>query len=439
MNRSMVLNFFALLLLLSSNIVYSQSLPDQSADVHIGAASCAASTCHGALRPFAGSAILRNEFITWTREDRHARAYRTLLNKKSKAIARKMGIGAPHTEAVCLNCHASNIPKSKRGKKFQLSDGVGCESCHGGAEKWLNSHTDKKATHADNLKKGMYPTEDPLARGKLCLSCHYGSADKFVTHRIMGAGHPRLSFELDTFTELMPAHHEVDADYKKRKSSSGPAKTWALGQLAAVAALLQQLTEQNLQAGGLFPELSLFDCHSCHHPMSNLRWSSRKGTGLQPGVVRLQDAHLIMARILLKTVDQAGSDALRQDTRRLHKATTQGIRQVKEVVAEINGKLPAWITSVSQHDFSAANIRAIVDQLVAEGIAGEYQDYAAAEQTVMATTDLLAALELRGVLTGKKQQAVDKRLDRLYACVQNDEDYHPSCFVNNLKALQKKL
>jgi hypothetical protein len=61
----------------------------------------------------------------------------------------------------------------------------------------------------------MYPTEQPEVRAKLCLSCHFGTEDKFATHRIMGAGHPRISFELDTFTEIQPAHFRVDEDYKE--------------------------------------------------------------------------------------------------------------------------------------------------------------------------------------------------------------------------------
>ena len=51
-------------------------------------------------------------------------------------------------------------------------------------------------------------------RAGLCLSCHFGNQEKFVTHRMMGAGHPRMSFELDTFTQLQPAHFVVDEDSK---------------------------------------------------------------------------------------------------------------------------------------------------------------------------------------------------------------------------------
>lgn len=86
-------------------------------------------------------------------------------------------------------------------------------------------------SHADNVTAGLYPTDRVADRAELCLSCHLGNGDKFATHRIMAAGHPRQSFELDTFTELWRTagrqpHYRVDADYRQRKSSSSHSYTW---------------------------------------------------------------------------------------------------------------------------------------------------------------------------------------------------------------------
>src|SRR5690606_27638381 len=109
-----------------------------------------------------------------------------------------------------LGCHATFVPAEKRGKRFALSDGVGCESCHGPASRWLGQHVTGEASRAENIAVGMYPTEEPAARAELCLTCHLGTADRFASHRLMGAGHPRLSFELDTFTRIQPAHFRID-------------------------------------------------------------------------------------------------------------------------------------------------------------------------------------------------------------------------------------
>ena len=69
--------------------------------------------------------------------DRHSKAYKTLLNEESRTIARKLGLKNAHTADICLDCHADNVPKDKRGPEFFISDGVGCETCHGGGENYI--------------------------------------------------------------------------------------------------------------------------------------------------------------------------------------------------------------------------------------------------------------------------------------------------------------
>ena len=77
--------------------------------------------------------------------------YRDLFREDYLAITRKLGLKAPHEEPKCLACHASNVPKKYQGKKFAMTDGIGCETCHGGSEKYLATHTDRDATRASNI------------------------------------------------------------------------------------------------------------------------------------------------------------------------------------------------------------------------------------------------------------------------------------------------
>jgi hypothetical protein len=41
---------------------------------YIGPGSCAATSCHGSVKPVAGSRILQNEYSTWILQDKHSRA-----------------------------------------------------------------------------------------------------------------------------------------------------------------------------------------------------------------------------------------------------------------------------------------------------------------------------------------------------------------------------
>ncbi len=307
------------------------ALPIDSEDKHLGVATCAGSTCHGTPKPFEDSPVLQNEFITWHREDQHAQAYKVLLNEQSRRIARSLGLDNAHTAKECLVCHTDYVAEEARGRRYQLSDGVGCEACHGGAERWLGLHVTGAGTHEENVQAGLYPTEDPSARATLCLSCHLGNVgQRRIDHRIMGAGHPRLSFELDTFTIIEPWHFKIDDDYGKRKPVFSHAEIWALGQLSAAATFLDSLV--NSKHKGIFPELVYFDCQSCHHPMAygdlfkhpKRGWTPRRTTGLGPGVVRLNDATLLMVASIARGVSRQSGTDVRGALKALHLATGQG-------------------------------------------------------------------------------------------------------------------
>src|ERR1043165_8412954 len=207
-------------------------LPYQVQAKHLGVVNCASSLCHGSISPWKDSNILQNEYVTWSRVDKHStKAYQVLLTERSQKIAKNLGLKEPaHQAKICLDCHAENPPLALRGERFRVVEGIGCESCHGPAEHWIDTHVQSGATHADNVAHGLYPTNEPLAQARLCLSCHFGNKDKFVTHRMMGAGHPRMSFELDTFSATEPAHFVIDADWQKRKGTWDSARVWAIGQ-----------------------------------------------------------------------------------------------------------------------------------------------------------------------------------------------------------------
>jgi hypothetical protein len=121
-------------------------LPAQGVNKHMGVTSCASSVCHGAVMPNKTYDVLLNEYVTWSHDDAHSKAFNVLRSIKSRAIAAKLGIGDPAAAKECLDCHTDNVPPAQRGEKFSLTDGIGCEACHGGSEHWLATHTSKRAT-----------------------------------------------------------------------------------------------------------------------------------------------------------------------------------------------------------------------------------------------------------------------------------------------------
>src|SRR4029079_7873787 len=112
----------------------------------------------------------------------------------------------------------------------------------------------------------LYPTSDPVAQARLCLSCHFGNSDKFVTHRMMGAGHPRMSFELETFAQTQPPHFVIDADWQKRKREWDGVRVWAIGQALAAGETLDVLLHPPRRRRRALPEAGGFDFHTAHTP-----------------------------------------------------------------------------------------------------------------------------------------------------------------------------
>ena len=409
-------------LLLSGLSVFAQPLPEAGADPHEGVASCATSVCHGKVSPDPEAKVWLNEYRVWLRQDYHSRAYRTLQTAQSKAIAKKLGLPSAHAAKICLDCHADNVAVEARGRRFQISDGVGCEACHGGAGRWLESHAEETTSHADNLKKGMYPTEQPLARAKLCLSCHLGTKDKLATHEIMGAGHPRLAFELETFTVNQPAHYQVDADYSQRKPAIASVNMWLAGLAVSSLQSLELLQEEWFTRKTLVPELAFYQCHACHHPMDDLRWQPEGGKdALPPGSVRLNDASLV---VLAAVLEQSSPDQARSLTggiHALHQASLDSRAAVVQQARKLHATLSPMAKSLSNATYSASDMRALRKGLLVQAGGGKFRHFTAAEQVFLAVETLCLSLS--------ESEKYETQMDAWFKTVDTENTFVPAQYA----------
>ncbi|WP_373990391.1 multiheme c-type cytochrome [Duganella sp. BuS-21] len=432
-------------LVLAASSSTTPLLPNASPHQSVGTVNCASSTCHGAVAPWTGSNVQQDEYTTWLRLDKHAKAYAILLNAQSRSIAAKLGLkqGAENAQE-CLDCHAHTPPPAQRGERHMVTDGVGCEACHGPADKWIRSHTAPGATHADNVAKGMYPTEKPVEQAKLCLSCHVGDSSRFVSHRLMGAGHPRLSFELDTFAQLAPAHYKVDDDWRKRKGDYDSVRLWAIGQALASKNQLDALTDPKRGRDGLFPELALFDCHSCHHPMSEKKWTPRLGVG--PGRMRLNDSNLLMLRAIVRATDPSGANAFSDQVAKLHLAVSGNPGDAGRgadplvLAAGLSASIQRYIGKLEQQRFTPALQRAVLAGLIDEAKRQQFSDYAGAEQAYMAISSVSSALAREGALGGPAGAAeMNRKLTALRASLANEDAFKPDVFAQGLQGLSRTI
>lgn len=360
---------------------------------HLGAGSCGLSVCHNQSKPQAGRNVALDQYGKWLNPDLHSQAYKVLESPRGKAIAAKLGLAATSAK-LCLDCHADNVPTAYRGPNFRLAEGVGCEACHGGSENWSKSHARRSATHADNVSRGMNPTESPTRRAEICLKCHLGAQDRFATHDIMAAGHPRLRFELFAFTGLQPAHFVVDNDYVRRKGKIPDVNYWVSGQFEAATRFLTLLQSAYFQPAGLTLEFAFYDCYSCHHSIDTpLRWTQqRAGAGVKPGTLRVQKQHLIMVQALAETVDSPESvKELGAQIGTLTRACQSDLAAARAAASKVS----EWLRrhqDWTQRTFSRAEAVAIRRTLLRYAATDKASDFLVAEQVWLGVQSLSSGI-----------------------------------------------
>jgi len=122
---------------------------------HLGVASCSSSVCHGKISAQTGRHVALNEYTVWTQDDRHSQGYNRLKSPAAVQIAAKLGLPNAVGAKICLDCHTDNVTRTLQGPKYKITDGIGCEACHGGSEKWIESHAQPSTGHKANVAKGM--------------------------------------------------------------------------------------------------------------------------------------------------------------------------------------------------------------------------------------------------------------------------------------------
>lgn len=304
----------ALVAIAAAPSVYSENI--------IGAATCGNSQCHQAPKPRAFSLVAQTEFFAWL-DSPHSKAQSALKSPAAKAIASRYGVTTDSNS--CQTCHAfeqHHVVKSK-----QITEGITCEACHGSAVNWLPKHVSGMSSHQKNLENGMRKLEQPSVRAAVCSDCHQARGNSRMPHRLYAAGHPILSFELVEASAQTASHYTVDDDYLVRKGQPKHAEMWRAGQLNAAVIQLQGLSDTLQNHDAMLPELTLFECASCHHPMG--------GSSNRASLPALAVGQLKIAALAVVAEEKASSQKLLADIDALAIVVKRQPRQAAKLVASL--------------------------------------------------------------------------------------------------------
>lgn len=411
-----------------------------------GVASCAGSTCHGRAEGN-GAVVRQDEIATWQEPSSpsgsHSRAYAVLGGRRGQQITASLGLGDAQKAPECLGCHSTFAPAGRRGPKFTLTDGVGCESCHGASGgTWLAEHYALPliSSHASNINAGLTPLDNPKVSAGVCLDCHYGSSKpgQFVTHAMMAAGHPRVSFELDLFSALQQ-HHNIDGDYADRKGMPNAVRFWAVGQAEAVRRATSLFAQPEFAMQGAFPQFYFYDCHSCHRtiadgPQRKLTFERNDERDIPFGNPPFNDENIIMLSAVAGALVPGEAGAFRDASRGFHAAMGQGPTQARAAAQALSARAGALSDALSGRAYAGADAFKVIAIIAGEATSQRFTDYAGSVQAVMGIDTLLNALVKEGRVTQGAAAGIRADIARAYKAVEEPNAYRPADFRAALKA-----
>ena len=396
--------WFSLLAIFCGTLHADTKNPTAEPMKYIGPGSCAATSCHGSVKPIAGSRILQTEYSTWILKDKHSRAYQALTGDVGERMAQILKLGAKAEDSPkCLACHALYTKPEQQGRKFEIAEGVSCENCHGPASGWLGQHTTTGWPHEKSVQLGMTETRNVIHRTEKCLECHLGTKDKFVDHEMIAAGHPDLYFELDSFSAVMPRHWKQPLESEPAKPMEDPAwvgvRDWSAGQAVQLRAAMERLTwrakGERYDKKDVWPEYAELSCFACHHSLGPAADSWRQKheySGRRPGDPAWNASRFAVFRLMAEQVDSASAQELE--------------KQLRAVSAEMS-RLNPDRNAVA----SAATAAAPVAQRFAERLAGMQYDSAVALRVMQRITDDADAIS---VADERAAEQAAMALDSLY-------------------------
>jgi Cytochrome c554 and c-prime len=445
-NHSRRTLLFAALFLISSAGASTSSDSNGPAK-YIGPGSCAATSCHGSVKPVDGSRVLQNEYSTWILQDKHSRAYQALTGDIAERMVRILKLGAKAEKSPkCLACHALYATPEQRGRPFEISEGVSCESCHGPASTWLGPHSTRDWPHEKSVALGMKNTRSVIDRTNLCLECHLGTKEKFVDHEMIAAGHPDLYFELDSFSAVMPRHWKVPRESAPGKPIENAAwagvRDWATGQAVQLCASMDRLAWR-VDKKNAWPEYAELSCFACHHSLGPAKdsWRQEHGyEGRRPGDPPWNASRFIVFRDVAQQVDPVSAQEL---DRQMLAVSTEMSKLNPDRTAIANAAIAAAPLAQQLADrlatmqYDQAITLRTLQRITDDADTISLADERAAEQATMALDSLYIAYSKNS--RPAKDADIRAAINALFLQLENPSAYNADQFAASLRRLRPLL
>ena len=182
------------------------------------------------------------EYEVWEGTPHHSSFKEVHKNKKAKGILKAIGEKRMKRSETCATCHYSYIEgKAKAGPS--------CESCHGPAQAWIETHNDKKNPNniKDAIAKGMIHSSMIYDIAANCMSCHGLANPKLpgdTAATMLDNDHPlNPNFELVEYSQGAVRHRFYPPDVTVNKEMTDAEKSvyYLVGQAAALVSATEAI------------------------------------------------------------------------------------------------------------------------------------------------------------------------------------------------------
>ncbi|MEO8034926.1 MAG: hypothetical protein ABI837_10895, partial [Acidobacteriota bacterium] len=285
-------------------------------------------------------------------------------------------------------------------------------------------------THEQSVARGMVDLRRLPTRASSCLSCHLGDGKREVDHELIASGHPILAFELDNYSETMPAH------WAPHKDTHGiPA--WATGQAVAFRDSMSNLARH--ARGDKWPEFSDMSCFNCHHALTNESTSRQeRGWPGRAGLPAWSPQHwavlrLVIGRVSPSTRNQLDGLVADVSSRVSRMSDREGTAAAADEARRV---IDSVIPKIASASWSSEDIRAMMRAVAADDSVMSY-DVHSAEQTALSLQSLSATLTRNNPSLLKSRMTA--AIDALFEEVRDRNRYDANRFAQKLRDVRDTL
>jgi len=340
----------------------------------------------------------------------------------------------------CIVCHSGQprpvLDGNGRFREPPFTElAIGCENCHGPASGWLGPHTTKNWPHEKSVQLGMYDTRNLENRSAKCLTCHLGTAEKFVDHEMIAAGHPDLTFELGLFTLSMPPHWKMP----ERGNPWRQVQAWGVGQAVQLRESLNRLARR--ANSPVWPEYAELDCFACHHSLTRAEdsWRQARGyAGRRPGNTPWNESRVVVFRDLVEEINPNASKQLDDQVSQLASLMNQlnGNReQIAASATRASVLADQLVKQVDAQGYDSAVTLRLMRRVAGDGTAISNEGERSAEQAAFTLDSLFRAYNQNEKPANSTE--VRAALDGLFAQLQDPSAYSAPRFAAQMQRVSE--